>query len=131
MKNVFKYLYLLAILLMASCGENPELRIAKPADLLNRNQMAEVLADMHVADAGLQLNHYSPDSIKRMNAGYADFILKKHNVSQKQFESSFDYYLSIPMEMDSVYLVLVDVLSMRESRSRGMQTEPVSVSPVQ
>ncbi len=81
--------------------------------------MANIMADMHMADAGLSANNLTPDSIKRMNAGYYDFVLNKYQTSQESFEASFDYYLSIPMEMDTIYTFIVDELNKRETQSRG------------
>lgn len=112
-----------------SCSGQPGTTVKKPGNLLSRYEMAKVLADMHVANAGLELMHFSPDSIRRMNAGYAEFILKKHQVSNEQFDQSFDYYLSVPTEMDSVYAVMVDLLTLQESRSRGAVITPAPNQP--
>lgn len=92
-----------------------------------------MLADMHLAEAGLNARNLIPDSIKRMNAGYYDFILKKNEVKQEDFENSFNYYLSIPMEMDTIYTFVVDELNNRDSKSRGIAVDPKTVgesSPV-
>lgn len=81
--------------------------------------MAGIMADMHIADAGLMVRTMNADSIKRMNAGYYNFILNKHQISKDNFEESFDYYLSIPMEMDTIYNFVVEELNKRETQSRG------------
>lgn len=89
--------------------------------------MASILADMHLADAGLQARNLSPDSLRRSSAGYDDFIFEKHKTTLKDFEASYDYYLSIPMEMDSVYIQVVDLLNTKDAKSRGISVEPISV----
>ncbi|MDZ4667624.1 MAG: DUF4296 domain-containing protein [bacterium] len=91
---------------------------------MSREQVAEVLADMHLADAGLQLRSLSPDSIKQSLAGYDEFIFEKYEITQAQFEASFDYYLSVPMEMDTVLNMVVEDLSNRDARSRGIVVDP-------
>jgi hypothetical protein len=120
----FKYLYLAAIVLIFSCNNEGVKSVSKPKDLMSRESVAAVLADMHLADAGLQLRSLSPDSIKLSLAGYDKFIFEKHNISQAQFEASFDYYLSIPMEMDTVLNFVVEDLNNRDARSRGINVDP-------
>ncbi len=106
-------------MLFLSCTNDGLQSVKKPSDLVSRETMANIMADMHMADAGLSANNLTPDSIKRMNAGYYDFVLNKYQTSQESFEASFDYYLSIPMEMDTIYTFIVDELNKRETQSRG------------
>lgn len=91
---------------------------------MSRENVAAVLADMHIADAGLQLRALSPDSLKRSLAGYDQFIFDKHNITKEEFEASFDYYLSIPMQMDTVLNLLVDDLNNKDALSRGVILAP-------
>jgi hypothetical protein len=91
---------------------------------MSRENVAAVLADMHLADAGLQLRALSPDSLKRSLAGYDQFIFEKHQISKEDFEASFDYYLSIPMQMDTVLTLVVDELNNKDAFSRGVSVAP-------
>jgi hypothetical protein len=45
-------------------------------------------------------------------------ILEKHNVEQQQFRDTYKYYLNHLAEMDKLYEIVVDTLSVRESRAR-------------
>ncbi|MBP7510692.1 MAG: DUF4296 domain-containing protein [Bacteroidia bacterium] len=98
--------------------------VSKPSNLMSREAVASVLADMHLADAGLQLRSMSQDSIKQSLAGYDEFIFEKHGVSKPEFEASFDYYLSIPMQMDTVLTLVVDELNNKDAFSRGVLVAP-------
>lgn len=91
---------------------------------MSRENVAAVLADMHIADAALQLRTLSPDSLKRSLAGYDQFIFEKHQTSKEDFEASFDYYLSIPMQMDTVLTLVVDELNNKDAFSRGVNVAP-------
>jgi hypothetical protein len=120
----FKYLFLFLIVLIISCTDEGVKSVPKPSNLMSRENVAAVLADMHIADAGLQLRALSPDSLKRSLAGYDQFIFDKHNITKEEFEASFDYYLSIPMQMDTVLNLLVDDLNNKDALSRGVILAP-------
>ncbi|MFY8190059.1 MAG: DUF4296 domain-containing protein, partial [Bacteroidia bacterium] len=101
-KFFFKYLFLFLLVLIFSCGNKSLETIAEPAELMSREAVAKVLADMHLVEAALQAKAYSPDSIKAMSAGYNQFIFEKHAIKQEQFQASFDYYLSNSLQMDTI-----------------------------
>jgi hypothetical protein len=120
----FKYLFLFLLVLIISCSDEGVKSVPKPSNLMSRENVAAVLADMHLADAGLQLRALSPDSLKRSLAGYDQFIFEKHQISKEDFEASFDYYLSIPMQMDTVLTLVVDELNNKDAFSRGVSVAP-------
>ncbi len=115
-------------MLQISCQNEGIKSVPKPSGLLSRIEMAMVLSDMHLANAGLEASSLSADSLKRSLAGYDQFIYQKHGTNAADFIASYDYYLSIPTEMDSIYLILVDSLNARESKSRGIQIIPITPS---
>jgi hypothetical protein len=123
-KIFFKYLFIALVVLINSCKDDSLGTVEKPKNLISRNGMALILADMHLADAGLQAMSLSPDSLKRSSAGYDVFIFEKHETTEKDFETSFDYYLSKPNEMDSVYQEVIELLSEQEAKSRGILLTP-------
>jgi hypothetical protein len=45
-------------------------------------------------------------------------------VNAKDFESNYNYYLSDPIEMDSVYQEVIVKLTTMESASRGIVVKP-------
>jgi hypothetical protein len=122
--NSFKYLFILSIVLIFSCNNDGLQTVEKPKNLISQEKLAEIISDIHLAESGLQLSNLSPDSLKRMTAGYYDFIFNKHQVKQSDFEMSYSYYLGNPPEMDSIYLKVIDGLNSKDSRSRGVLVEP-------
>ena len=92
--------------------------------------MAKVLADMHVVEAALLAKAYSADSVKALSEGYNIFIFEIHGVQQEQFKSSFDYYLSNSLQMDTIMGFVIEELSNQEALSRGILNETLEVSPL-
>jgi hypothetical protein len=129
-KIFFKYLFLFLLVLIFSCGNKSLETIAEPAELMSREAVAKVLADMHLVESALQAKAYSPDSIKAMSAGYNQFIFEKHAVKQEQFQASFDYYLSNSLQMDTIMGFVIEELSNQEALSKGVLKETLEVSPL-
>ncbi len=105
---------------MVSCSEPDLHQAAVPANLLTRQQMAEVLSDIQIAEAAVAQKNFGLDSANRINSGYYRFIYKKHGVKQADFEGSYQYYLSLPIEMDSIYASTIEIISNKESKLRGI-----------
>lgn len=68
---------------MFSCGDY----IDKPKNLIPKDQMAEILADLAIND---QATFMYPNS--NLEAG-TRYILKTHNVKSNDFVESFKYYV--------------------------------------
>lgn len=86
--------------------------------------MAEIIVDMHITEAGLNASNLSLDSLKGMSAGYDSFIFDKYQIKEDDFEKSYDYYLCVPYELDSVYQNVIELLNAKESKSRGILIAP-------
>ncbi len=110
-----KYLYLSIILLLFACApEKPK----APADALTQQQMSDVLADMHLADA-ISSGKMGTDSANQAAVNYREVIYKKHNTNHQQFTESFNFYKEHPILMDSIYAEVITKLSNKETEYRG------------
>jgi hypothetical protein len=123
-KIVYKYLILSLFVLILSCKNDSLNTVSKPKNLLTKNQMAEIIVDMHIAEAGLNASNLSLDSLKNMSAGYDSFIFDKYQIKEDDFEKSYDYYLCVPYELDSVYQNVIELLNAKESKSKGILIAP-------
>ncbi len=110
-------LTLAAIFTLSSCaGEDAP---------VPRGQMAEVLRDIHLAEAWAGLA--GPDSLRspasRRNldslATYYRAILARHKLSQQQFSDAYLWYKAHPTELDSVYARVLPMLNELEAKSAG------------
>jgi hypothetical protein len=90
MKNL---IYILALILTVISCEKPYNK--KPADLLSKTEMTDLLTDLYIDQ---QILNFSPP-----NAEYSLriaentlSILKNHNVDKQVFEDSYKYYYTNP-----------------------------------
>lgn len=102
----------------------------EPDNLLSREAVAGVLVDLHLLEAAVQAKAYSEDSNKAVLTAYNKFIFEKHGVDSEQFASSFDYYLSNSLQMDTIMGFVIEELSNQEALSRGKLKESLEVMPI-
>ncbi|MCS3867762.1 hypothetical protein J3D55_000678 [Chryseobacterium ginsenosidimutans] len=77
-----KLIFIFVLMCMFSCGDY----IDKPKNLIPKDQMAEILADLSIND---QATFMYPNS--NLEAG-TRYVLKTHNVKSNDFVESFKYY---------------------------------------
>lgn len=115
--NYFKLIILLGLAFICSCTSESELDV-KPADLLSEEKMIDVLIDVHITEAALSLKNFNRDSSMKLFAYYKDDIFKEHQISEKQFQESYDYYARHSKQFDHMYEVVIDSLKVKEATGR-------------
>ncbi len=81
-----------------------------PADLIAKEQMASLLADLALTEATLNLN--ADESPLKQNDSTLIFnTYKQHRVSRQQYESSMSYYSKHPKEFGEIYSLVIDTLN--------------------
>lgn len=83
--------------------------------------MVRILADIHTAEAVIEQSIPYPDTALMVFNKQQAEILEKHGVEQEQFRETYRYYLNNIREMDKLYEIVVDTLSVRESREHAAQ----------
>lgn len=102
-------------LTVSACGggEKP------PGDLIPEDQMAKILADIHVAEAqvtNLQLR--SLDSSVTVYGELQKKIWKKYNVDTLAYRKSYAFYTSHPAYLVKIYDKVEKNLEIREKRKQ-------------
>lgn len=111
-----KYLYLSIILLLFACApEKPK----APSNALTQQQMSDILADMHLADAIASGKIGNVDSSNQVAINYREVIYRKYHTTHEQFSESFNFYKNHPVLMDSIYTEVITKLSNKETEYRG------------
>jgi hypothetical protein len=81
---------------------------------LSPEELAPVLADLHIADAysGMLRDTVHPVLGKNYDslAVWTKSILAKHKLTQEEFSRSMDWYRDRPLELDSLYARVVPIL---------------------
>lgn len=81
-----------------------------PKDLIQPDEMAEVLHDIHITDAYVGILP-DPDSVKIVAASYYKGIYKKYNIDSALYNKSMDYYYKNPKVLDEIYTRVIAVLA--------------------
>lgn len=87
-----KLIFIFVLMFVVSCTGN---YIDKPKNLIPKDQMAEILADLAIND---QATFIYPNS--NLEAG-TRYVLKTHNVKSNDFVESFKYYV-VKEEMNGI-----------------------------
>ncbi len=96
-----------------SCSKKAE---KIPDDVLSQKKMIEVLADIQVAEAGIQLRNSTPsDSVSSLAISEYKYVFEKHHISDSIFKKSFLYYTSHPDLMSDMYKEVITTLSKRQA----------------
>jgi len=94
------------LLVLASCSDRPK-------GVLNQEDMANILTDMHKLDGALVERGimFSNDSTKMK---YYNFVFAKYSISKANFDSSLVWYTKKPQEFNNIYNKVLLNLSLQE-----------------
>ena len=114
MQVVYKVRYLIFLIILlflfGSCNTSV-IRTPKPKNLISQSVMAEVLADVHIAEANIQISNSEDDSIHQTYSNYYNAVFEKHHISRETFIQSMDYYFKNPELLQNIYDNVTEILS--------------------
>ncbi|WP_119351378.1 DUF4296 domain-containing protein [Mariniphaga sediminis] len=100
-------------------------QVQKPEMLIHEDQMIDMLADIHLAEAAFNNRRYRDTLVE--NSSSVDFyysILEKYQVQDSVFEKSFVFYASQPRKFEKMYRQAMNKLNEMEQEYSGRKTEP-------
>ena len=111
----------LSILLLACSSKQVE---SIPDSVLPEEKMAEVLVDIHLLEATMNLTPYTPGQIAAIGDTVVTTVdvFKKNNISKKQYDESFEFYTQHPELLSEIYQLVLNNFS-------KMQAETMKTSP--
>jgi len=119
------------LLLAAPACQRPE-EPPVPADLLPKEQMIRVLADLHVLEARVENSRLAQDSARALYLARQKDLLRSYKLSDSTFQRSYRYYGIHGKDLAEIYVAVVDTLTKRAEKldptSAGAPTAP-QVSP--
>lgn len=109
-----KYLsnLLFTLLFLVACtsdGNTP------PADVLSKDKMTMVLADIHLAESAVSSRELSRDTSIYLYRELEKQVFEKHNISKADFLRSYQWYSEHIEEYKDIYVHLVDTLNVQSS----------------
>ncbi len=109
-----KILLLFTCFLLFSCSEKKALVI--PDSVLSKQKMAEVLLDIHLLESTITVNNTNPDKGSKNNPTPNFDVLKKNNISKKQYDESFTFYSQHPELLTELYDIILNELSKMQAQ---------------
>jgi hypothetical protein len=106
--------------LFSSCLGDVSVEI--PENMLSKEKMAKVMVDIHLLEASMNLNAFHPQKQVEVNnvIPFQEDVLKKHNITKKQYDESFYFYSRNPKLLGEVYdMVLSDLSQMQAEVNNG------------
>lgn len=100
---------LVAIFAFISCRNN---KVQPPKDLISKDKMVEVIAEIELTQALIKLKLANQDTINKQqlfNQVYDEF-----NISEEQFNNSLTYYSKVPRDLMLIYEEVVTKLSQKQ-----------------
>ena len=113
------FVVFLLIVLMGAC--KPKNDYKKPADLIPKDQMKDLIYDMHLALGSSNIKNIYLER----NRNYLSLILEKYDVDSTRFANSNLYYTS---SIDDYEDIFEDVQSRLKKLKNELETELVSTS---
>ena len=117
-------LVLVTSMFLYSCSGNGEVEI--PDQVLSVEKMAQVMTDMHLMEASMNLNISNAENIA--NGGDLQVtalgLLKKNNTTKEEYETSFAFYADHPSLLSEVYKQVLTNLSQLQAKVAN-EKEPV------
>jgi Domain of unknown function (DUF4296) len=107
-------------LVCCACGPSK-----KPERVLTQPQLSELLIDIYMAEARLEMVHLPKDSTIRFFIPFEQKLLQAKGIPDSVLKSTYAYYLSHPKELEQVYDAVIDTLTVRDRRlSHGPVPKP-------
>ncbi len=90
-----------------------------PEELLDKEEMAKVMTEIHILEARIYKLYLKQDSSKILYDHYEELLLDSLDISKDQFDQSLEYYFTNDVKgFQKVYEVVVDSLLSRQKRAK-------------
>ena len=108
-------LLLSALLLALAACQRPE-EAPRPADLLPKEQMIPLLADLHQLEAQVENSRIAPDSGRALFLAEQKNLYWKRQVTDSALQHSYRYYSAHGKDLPDIYQAVVDTLKARQTK---------------
>ncbi|HZX63149.1 MAG TPA: DUF4296 domain-containing protein [Bacteroidales bacterium] len=107
-------IFLSLLCFLASCGgpKKELLRGKLSADsVIPRNEMINVLVDVHLVEASLNLQRNREGNVPLLTQNYYQWLCRKHHISPQRFRDNLNYYKMDPENFSKMYEEVVKNLT--------------------
>ena len=120
-------LFFLVLTLLCSCGSDENV----PDGILGKDEMTDVLTDIHIADGSLSNISQMPDTLYKYGTPRYLAIFKKYHTDSAQFRKSFKFYTLKPLMFNDMYVKILKKLQTKtDSLTKLLAIQNKSKRPV-
>ena len=113
------------LLLLAAC-QRPE-EAPRPADLLPKERMVPLLADLQQLEAQVENSRLSPDSARALFLAAQKSLMWKREATDSALLHSYRYYGAHGKDLPELYQAVVDTLKARQQKLEPLPGGPPPV----
>ena len=96
-----------------------------PDSILSKEEFSSLLMELYLAEAKLNGLSIPRDSASKLFIPYEDSLMRKSGVPDSILRNTYQYYFDHPQELEKVYEIVIDSLSLREKKD---QKKPVPIN---
>jgi hypothetical protein len=111
-------IYIILITFFISCKGKDESakKVAPPADIVSPEQMEAVLVDVLLAEGATGVSEMQNHDAKNLALHYDSYVLKQHNMTNRQFTANFNYYAGDIDQMEKIITEVISQLSVKQGK---------------
>ncbi len=109
------FLFLLLAFLFSGCYKVNKDVVKKPANLIPKEKMADILTDMEIIQGAMTYNRTRYPEYVNIEKSYYQVLFQHYHVTREQVKASFNYYNSRGDEMARIYDLVLEKLAVKQS----------------
>lgn len=100
-----------------SCKQNKDevTTMKEPANLIPAEKMIDLITDVHIAEALIVQNQTHGQNVPYYTALYFKTILKKFNITRKDFYENMEYYAYNSRKLEDIYTEVITNLTKKQT----------------
>jgi Domain of unknown function (DUF4296) len=102
-------------LLCFSCGKEEPRK-----DILTQDELTKLMIEFYLGEARLSNLAIPYDSASKLFIPFEESVMKKYGVSDSTLYKTYQYYFDHPTELEKVYEIVIDSLSLRERKATSV-----------
>jgi len=116
--NIMRCFLVFALVSIGLLGCHKHTSTKIPADIIQPDSLVQVLTDVHILQATMQLGYNQKDSINNSQQAFQS-LWKKHHMTQSEYEKDMKFYSYHPDLLDSVYEKVLSNLGEQKAELLG------------
>lgn len=106
-----------AAIIIAACG-TPKARQQKPKVLISQNTLTQVLTDVHLVEAAMNMRRNNGQEFENQKNAIFDSVFVHYSITPQILEDNLLYYNQQPQIMEKVYQDVIDSLTSLQKNLR-------------